>query len=193
MRTELALLQQLSDPPGSQLSVQNLAEAPSPSEIAEAALNIAETAFSVVSGSKCHGLGCSSHFIHDHRHRRAHPNHLRLRTPSPPQSLGAHTCAHGSKQWPPLMASSPFHMKPRHLLLIILMAQTGRGKTAMKWIGRAMSTELTSVSLPAAGSNFGFQPFILLEYLSTRGMTSCLLNLKTERGSPRYVIGKDFC
>ena len=151
---------------GSQLSVQNLALAPSPNVIWQAAANMACTSFSVLSGSQCHGRSSKSRLSHDHLQRRAIPKHLRLMIPSPPNSLGMQTLAQGMRQCPPLTCSSPFQMNPLHFLLMILMAHIGSGSTAIKWIGSAISTDRVRERRPAVASIFGFHPLNFPENLS---------------------------
>uniref|UniRef100_A0A8R7TRF5 Uncharacterized protein n=1 Tax=Triticum urartu TaxID=4572 RepID=A0A8R7TRF5_TRIUA len=132
----------IEHPSGNQLSVQNFAVSPLPSETTQAALKVAPTSFSVESGKPCQGLTSVAHLSQGHRHRKASPKSLRLAKPRPPNSLGLQTRVHGSKQCPPFISSSPFQTKPRHLCSMTLIAHTGSGSTDMKWRGRAIRTEL---------------------------------------------------
>jgi hypothetical protein len=92
---------------GSQLSVQSLAEAPSPTITDMLAVHMAATHFSLRWGSDTQHRSSSVLASHSQRSLRAKPKNLRSMTPRPPRSVGRHTPGQETRHFPLVQESAP--------------------------------------------------------------------------------------
>lgn len=157
-----------------QLQFQNDVVFPSPSCTMVLALKSCLSTSAHGGIDPTHGLSGSVHAYHSHRNLNALPKKFKSSTPNPPKFLGNIAFFHFTKQCPPFASSDPLQRKFLLNLSIFFIAHFFNGKTVKKYIGIAVRTDLTRVSLPALFNNFPFQTGNLAAILSSKGCTSIL-------------------
>lgn len=157
--------------PSNQLECQKLAFFPFPSVTIVEALNRSISVLSQGVSKFAHGRSSRFHLNHSQRNLKARAKRSSSRTPSPPKYFGVQTVGQLTRQWPPLTlsGSSHFHKKLLLVLLICLSIHFCIGNTVKWYMGCAVSTLLTNVSLPAMDIIFLFHPGMRLPILSNSG------------------------
>ena len=174
---------------GSQASVQNLADAPSPSWIVTEAVNMEDTDSSVVDGRCAHGEFGSILRSHSHLSRSVNPRILRSGIPKLSNSFGTQTIGQAILHQPPETISVPAHRNARRRLSISPMAQDERQQQINTCTGMADRVVWVSVAQPAFVSSPAFQVAVREANASTSLRSSERLSLDSESGAPRYLVG----
>jgi hypothetical protein len=114
--------------PSSQLSFQNIALAPLPTVMEVVAWKNKRSSLLHGTYRPCQGFGSSVHSCQSQQSLSARPNFSKLRTPSPPKSLGLLTVVQLTRQWPPFALPSPFQRKNQRILSICFLAHFAKGR-----------------------------------------------------------------
>ena len=109
---------------------------------------------------------------------------------APGLTANLQTFGHARRQCPPYTESAPFHKNACLRLSMHWMTHGEREIAKAVWNGMADSLALTNTVLPAFVSKFAFQGGSPVTILSTKGCNSDFLNFLTDKGIPKYLIGK---
>ena len=106
----------------------------------------------------CHGrCGCCQ-ASQSHRNLKARLNFWRSSIPSPPSSIGAHTCFQLTMHLPPAISLSPAQRKRRLALSMSRRSFIGTLSAVSAKVGKADSTDRTKMRRPAMLSSLPFHP-----------------------------------
>lgn len=138
------------------------------------------------------GLSVWSHWCHSQRSRRALLNLPRSLIPKPPHFFGLKHVCQLTRQCSPLTLSGswPFHKKLVRNLSIFAIAHLFSLNTIMKYVGMAVSTVLTSSSLPGYVMKSFFHSGNLSAIFYTDGCIVARDGFLFCSERPKYLQGK---
>jgi hypothetical protein len=173
-------------------SVQNRMDLPFPCLTWIDAWDRAMVAVSSWIGILAHGLEGSDLWNHNHRKCNAIPMCFKSGMPGPPKASGLWIRFHATKHLPFCTTFILDHKKALLILWSPHYNQGGNSRLMAVYTGIANRVVLIRVKRPLLCISWPRHAGSLSATLSIKGWRALLDSLKTDKGEPKYLMGKDF-